>query len=54
MTKIWAYPGPVSEAHDQRMEETLSTGKGGQVGGGLKGAFISCTHFANQPTVEIN
>lgn len=44
----------MSESNDQRVEEMLSAGKSRQVGGGLKGVFIACTHFANQATAEIN
>lgn len=44
--------GPASEAQNQWEEEMLPAGQSRQIGGGLERVFISCTHFADQATVE--
>ena len=44
--------GPVSEGDDQWEDEGLLIGQSSQVGGGLAGMVVPCTHFAHQPTAS--
>ena len=51
-TACWrTHLGPVSEGDDEWEDEGLLIGQSRQVGGGLAGMVVPCTHFAHQPAV---